>query len=82
MIQQNAIYLPEYGNKAFDNGVRHGIAWHQTGDADLRQPNAQLLVDFIRDNLLEPAAEGYLNDDRLIDNTGFLVGWIIGEFVK
>ena len=81
MTQQIATQTPAYGNRAFDHGVRHGISWHLTGDVEYRQPTAQLIVDFIRDNFLEPHTEGFLDEDRLTDNAGFLVGWIIGEFV-
>ena len=72
---------PTYGNPVFDHGVRHGISWHLTGDQEYRVPTAQHIVDFIKGNFLEPHDEGYLNDERLTDNAGFLVGWLIGEFV-
>jgi hypothetical protein len=71
----------KYGDPAFDNGVLHGISWHLTGDEEYRQPTSQLIVDFIRDNILEPNREGFLDENRLIDNVGFLVGWIVGEYV-
>ena len=81
MTPQTAVQLRTYGNPAFDHGVRHGISWHLTGDEEYRQPTAQLIVDFIRDNFLEPYTEGFLDEDRLTDNAGFLVGWIVGEYV-
>ena len=81
MSTQTAIQPHTFGNQTFDHGVRHGIPWHLTGDAEYRQPTAQLIVDFIRDNFLETQQEGYLDQDRLTDNAGFLVCWIIGEFV-
>ena len=72
---------PTYGNPVFDHGVRLGISWHQTGDEEYRTPTAQHIVDFIRDNFLEPQQDGCLDEDRLTDNAGFLVGWIVGEYV-
>lgn len=81
MTPQTAVQPRTYGDAAFDRGVRHGISWHLTGDEEYRQPTAQLIVDFIRDNFLEPHSEGFLNEDRLTDNAGFLVGWIVGEYV-
>jgi hypothetical protein len=30
--------------------------------------------------MLEPAAEGFLDDERLTDNVGFLVGWILAAY--
>lgn len=80
MYSQIAIQPFTYGNQTFDHGVQHGISWHLTGDVEYRKLTAQLIVDFIRDNFLEPHTEGFLDDDRLTDNAGFLVGWIIGEF--
>lgn len=71
---------PTYGNPVFDHGVRLGISWHQTGDEEYRNPNAELIVSFIKDNMLEWAAEGKLNDERLADQAGFLIGWVIGKY--
>lgn len=73
---------PTYGNPVFDHGVRLGISWHQNGDEEYRQPTAELIVNFIKDNMLEWAAEGKLDDERLADQAGFLVGWVIGQFVE
>lgn len=74
MTPQTAVQPRTYGNPAFDHGVRHGISWHLTGDEEYRQPTAQLIADFIRDNFLEPYMEGFLDEDRLTNNAGFLVG--------
>jgi len=81
MTPQTAVQSRTYGNPAFDHGVRRGILWHLTGDEEYRQPTAQLIVDFICDNFLEPYTEGFSDEDRLTDNAGFLVGWIVGEYV-
>ena len=81
MATQTADHPRTYGNPTFDNGVLYGISWHLTGDEAYRNPSAQLIVDFIRDNILEPHAEGFLDEKRLTDNAGFLVGWIVGEYV-
>ena len=54
MTTQIAYHPRRYGNPEFDNGVLHGISWHITGDEEYRQPTAQLILDFIRDNFLEP----------------------------
>ena len=81
MTTCTAYHPRKYGDLAFDNGVLHGISWHLTGDEEYRLPTAQLIVDFIRDNFLEPDAEGSLDGGRLTDNVGFLVGWIVGEYI-
>ena len=82
MTQHTTIQPRTYGNATFDNGVRLGSSWHLTGDEEYRQPTDQLIVDFIRDNILEPHTEGFLDDERLTDHAGFLVGWIVGEYVS
>lgn len=82
MTTQAAYHPRLYGDSSFDHGVLHGISWHLTGDEECRQPTAKLIVDFIRDNFLEPNAEGFVDEDRLTDNAGFLVGWIVGEYLS
>lgn len=72
---------PSFGNSTFDNGVRHGILWQRTGDLAYRQATAQLIVDFIKDNILEPESDMPLDEERLTDHLGFLTGWIIGQFL-
>ena len=72
---------PSVGNSAFDNGVRHGISWQRTGDIAYRQATAQLIVDFIKGNILERESDMPLDVDWLIDHLGFLTRWIIGQFL-
>jgi hypothetical protein len=72
---------PSFGNSMFDSGVRHGISWQRTGDIAYRQATAQLIVDFIKDNILERESDMPLDDERLTDHLGFLTGWIIGQFL-
>jgi hypothetical protein len=31
--------------------------------------------------MVDLALEGFLDDDRLADNAGFLIGWISGKFI-
>jgi hypothetical protein len=81
MTTQEATKQRTYGIPVFDKGVAYGISWHLTGDEEYRLPTAAHIVDFIKGNFLEPHDEGYLDLERLTDNAGFLVGWIIGEFV-
>jgi hypothetical protein len=62
---------PSFGNSTLDNGVRHGIAWQRTGDIAYRQATAPLIVDFIKDNILEPESDMPLDEERLSDHLGF-----------
>jgi hypothetical protein len=72
---------PSFGNTTFDNGVRRGISWQRSGDIAYRQATAQLIVDFIKDNILEPKSDLPLDEERLTEHLGFLTGWIIGQFL-
>lgn len=31
--------------------------------------------------MLEPEVEAMKEEERLIDNAGFLIGWVIGQFI-
>ena len=72
---------PTFGHATFDRGVQCGITWFQTGDEELRVPTAELIINFIKENMLEPEVEAMKEEERLIDNSGFLIGWVIGQFI-
>jgi hypothetical protein len=82
MATQVAKKLPTYGNRMFDHGVLSGISWFHQGDAPNVPPTATMIVEFIKDNMIKLAQEGFLDDERLADNAGFLVGWILGEYIS
>ena len=70
------------GNSAFEQGFEHGLSWYLYGDKPKTSPTWREIVDFIRDNILDLDREDLLDDERLVDNTGFLVGWILAEYTK
>jgi hypothetical protein len=72
---------PTFGNATLDRGVECGITWFQTGDEELRVPTAELIINFIEENMLEPEVEAMKEEERLIDNAGFLIGRVIGQFI-
>ena len=72
---------PTYGNRMFDHGVLSGISWFHQGDTPNVPPTAAMIVEFIKANTIKRAQEGFLDDERLADNAGFLVGWILGEYI-
>lgn len=74
-------FLHSYGNPVFDENAQFGMSFSQTGEVEYRKPTAQLLVDFIRDNIIEPHDEGWLDEDGMFRYAGFLVGWFLGEYV-
>ena len=73
--------VPTFGNATFDKGISYGLSWYTRGDTPYVPPTAEQIVAFIRDNMLELAAEGYLDEERLTDNAGFLTGWIVGQYI-
>jgi hypothetical protein len=73
---------PTYGNRMFDHGALSGISWFHQGDTPNVPPTAAMIVEFIKDNMIKLAQEGFLDDERLADNAGFLVGWILGEYIS
>lgn len=68
-----------YGNRMFDQGVLSGISWFHQGDTPNVPPSVAMIVEFIKDNMIELAQEVFLEDERLANNAGFLVGWILGD---
>lgn len=80
MAITSSIHHPLYDNPTFQHGLVHGFSWFLHGDTPAIAPNTGKIVDFIRDNMLEPASEGFLDEKRLTDNAGFLVGWILACF--
>jgi hypothetical protein len=82
MATQAMRKLPSFGNSMFDHGVLCGISWFHYGDTPDVSPTAAMIVEFIKDNMIELAQEESLDDERLADNAGFLLGWILGEYIS
>jgi hypothetical protein len=51
----------------FDHGVLSGISWFHQGDKPNVPPTAAMIVEFIKDNVIELAQEGFLDDERLAE---------------
>ncbi len=58
---------PAYGNLMSDHGVLSGISWFHQGDAPNVPPTTAMIVEFIKDNIIELAQEGFLDDERLAE---------------
>jgi hypothetical protein len=65
---------PSSSNNMFDHGVLSSISWFHYGDTPDIPSTAAMIVEFIKDNMIELAHEGFLDDERLADNAGFFVG--------
>ena len=58
----------------FDHGVLSGISWFHQGDTPNVPPTAAMIVEFIKDNMIELAQEGFLDDERLRNFFKILAG--------
>jgi hypothetical protein len=81
MAVQAATSLIVLGEQHFDHGYLCGRAWYFNGDPPEKPVTWEDVVDFIKGNFLELDREGFLDEERLRDNAGFLVGWISGMFI-
>jgi len=68
MATQVTRKTPIYVNRKFDHGVLSGISWFQHGDTPNVPPTAAMIVEFIKDNMIELAQEEFLDNERLADN--------------
>ena len=73
-------FLHSYGDKVFDLAIRSGISFFVDGDWPGTPPTAQLIVEDVKDNIIENYEAHWFTDERLADMLGFLVGWILGEY--
>lgn len=69
------------GEQHFDHGYLCGRSWYFHGDTPEKPVTWEDVVSFIKDNMVDLALAGFLGDDRLADNAGFLIGWISGKFI-
>ena len=67
-------------SETFTHGYISGRSWYFHGDTPRQQVTEEQVVDFIQDNVVELAIEGFLDRERLTDNVAFLIGWISGTF--
>ena len=45
----------------------------------MRPVTEEDVIDFVQGNVVEVAQEGYLDEDQLRSNVGFLLGWIAAQ---
>lgn len=67
-------------SETFTHGYISGRSWYFHGDTPRQQVTEEQMVDFIQDNVVELAIEGFLDREWLTDNVAFLIGWISGTF--
>ena len=77
-IQPASLVLVE--STTFRQGMNDGATWYFYGDTPQRPVTEEDVVDFLQGNIVELVQEGFLDEDRLRANTGFLMGWIAAQF--
>lgn len=75
-IEINHTSLVIVMSNVFQDGMKDGITWHFHGDTPGRPMTEEDVIDFLQGNFIEPALEGYLDEERLRENAGFLIGWL------
>lgn len=68
-------------SETFTHGYISGRSWYLYGDTPRQKVTEEQVVDFIQDNVVELALEGFLDREWLTDNIAFLIGWISGTFL-
>jgi hypothetical protein len=63
----------------FLTGYQHGVDWALHGD--LNALNDEIIVQYVRDNVLGEAFDVPMDDESMKRHIAFLVGWIV-EAVK
>jgi hypothetical protein len=56
------------GEQYFDHGYLCGRSWYFHGDTPEKPVTWEDVVSFIKDNMVDLALEGFLDDERLADN--------------
>jgi hypothetical protein len=68
-------------NTIYRQDTNDGATWYFYGDYPKRPVTEADVIDFLHGNGVELAQEGYLDEDRLRANAGFLLGWIAAQFL-
>jgi hypothetical protein len=63
-------------SSVFERGIEDGITWHFHGDTPGRPMTEEDVIDFLTGNFIELTLEGYVDEERLRSNAGFLIGWL------
>lgn len=78
-VKQAALILVE--SSTFRQGMNDGATWYFYGDTPKRPVTEEDVIDFLQGNVVELAQEGFLDEDRLRANAGFLIGWIAAQWL-
>lgn len=71
--------LVQIESSPFRQGMNDGALWYFHGDIPCHPVTEEDLIDFLQGNVVELAQEGFLDENRLRGNAGFLIGWIAAQ---
>ena len=71
--------LVQIESSPFRQGMNAGAQWYFHGDTPCRPVAEADVMDFLQGNIIELVQEGFLDEDRLRSNAGFLIGWIAAQ---
>ncbi len=77
-MTQTTTLVEIVSDPVFAHGYDCGRDWFARGDKPGVPPTSEDVVQFIADNVVDLVRENFLDDERLRDNVGFLIGWISG----
>ena len=78
-LKQMSLVLVE--SSTFRQGMNDGALWYFHGDTPCRPVTEEDVINFLQGNVVELAQEGYLDEDRLRSNAGFVIGWIAAQLL-
>jgi hypothetical protein len=73
------ISLVQIASERFRQGMNDGATWYFHRDTPCRPVTEEDVIDFLQGNVVELVQEGFLDEDRLRSNAGFLLGWIAAQ---
>lgn len=65
----------------FRQGMNDGALCYVHGDTPRRPVTEEDVIDFLQGNVVELVEVGFLDEERLRSNAGFLIGWIAAQLL-
>jgi hypothetical protein len=63
----------------FRRGLNDGATWYFHRDTPRHPVKEEDVIDFLQGHVLHWRKQGYVGEDRLRSNAGFLLGWIAAQ---
>jgi hypothetical protein len=73
--------LVQIESPPFRQGMNDGALGYFHGDTPCHRVTEEDGIDFLQGNVVELVEVGFLDEDRLRSNAGFLIGWIAAQLL-